>query len=76
MAVAGSLTVRLTDGENEKVIQLNRSNRGVLIPPGVWDTMHDFTTGTVCVAFASHQYEEEDYIRDYDEFIAYRTEQQ
>jgi hypothetical protein len=58
------------------VIQLNRSNRGVLIPPGVWDTMHDFTTGTVCVAFASHQYEEEDYIRDYDEFIAYRTEQQ
>jgi dTDP-4-dehydrorhamnose 3,5-epimerase-like enzyme len=76
VAVAGSLTVRLTDGENEKVIQLNRSNRGVLIPPGVWDTMHDFTTGTVCVAFASHQYEEEDYIRDYDEFIAYRTEQQ
>jgi dTDP-4-dehydrorhamnose 3,5-epimerase-like enzyme len=76
VAVAGSLTVRLTDGVNEKVVQLNRSNKGVLIPPGVWDTMHDFTTGTVCVAFASHQYEEEDYIRDYDEFIAYRTEQQ
>ena len=35
----------------------------------VWDTMHDFTTGTVALAMASHPYEEEDYIRDYDEFI-------
>lgn len=70
-AVAGSLSVRLTDGVDEMDINLNRSNKGVLIPPGVWDTMHDFTTGTVCVAFASHQYEEEDYIRDYDEFLQY-----
>lgn len=71
VAVAGSLTVRLTDGEKESTVYLNRSNKGVLIPPGIWNTMHDFTTGTVCVAFASHQYEEEDYIRDYDEFIEY-----
>ena len=68
VAVAGSLTVRLTDGVDEKVVVLNRSSKGVLIPPGIWDTMEDFTTGTVCVAFASHMYEEEDYIRDFDEF--------
>ncbi len=71
VAVAGSLTVRLTDGVDEITVQLNRSNKGVLIPAGVWDTMHDFTTGTVCVAFASHLYEEEDYIRDFDEFCDY-----
>lgn len=71
VAVAGSLTVRLTDGTDEIAVNLNRSNVGLLIPPGVWDTMHDFTTGTIVVAFASHQYEEEDYIRDFDEFKDY-----
>lgn len=71
VAAAGSLTVRLTDGKDEKTFLLNRSNRGLLIPPGVWDTMEDFTTGTVVLALASHQYEEEDYIRDFDEFCEY-----
>ena len=69
MAVAGSFDVRLTDGKEEMTVRLNRANKGVLIPPGVWDTMHDFTTGTVVVAICSREYEEEDYIRDYDEFI-------
>ena len=71
VAVAGSLDLRLTDGEKEIIVNLNRSNKGVLIPPGVWDSMHNFTTGTVALAFASHQYEEEDYIRDYDEYLEY-----
>ncbi|MBP3299394.1 MAG: WxcM-like domain-containing protein [Muribaculaceae bacterium] len=71
IAVAGSFEVRLTDGKREMTVLLNRANRGVLIPPGVWDTMHDFTTGSVALALASHPYEEEDYIRDYDEFIEY-----
>ena len=71
VAVSGSLEVRLTDGTNEKIVKLNRSNKGLIIPPGVWDTMHDFTTGTVVLALASHPYEEEDYIRDYDEFLEY-----
>ena len=71
LAIAGSFTMRLTDGENERTVMLNRANRGVLIPPGVWDTMHDFTTGSVALALASHPYEEEDYIRDYDEFLEY-----
>lgn len=71
MAITGSFTVRLTDGKDVMTVDLNRSNRAVLIPPGVWDTMHDFTSGTVALALASHFYEEEDYIRDYDEFIKY-----
>ena len=71
VAVSGSFELRLTDGVQEITINLNKSNKGVLIPPGVWDTMHNFTTGTVALAFASHPYEEEDYIRDYDEYIEY-----
>lgn len=71
MAITGSFELRLTDGRNEKTFLLNRANKGVLIPPGVWDTMHDFTTGSVALALASHPYEEEDYIRDYDEFVEY-----
>jgi dTDP-4-dehydrorhamnose 3,5-epimerase-like enzyme len=71
VAVSGSVTIRLTDGEDEKVILLNRANKGVLIPPCVWETLHEFTTGTVCVSFASREYEEEDYIRDFDEYKKY-----
>lgn len=73
IAVSGSFDLRLTDGKDEMTITLNRSNKGVLIPPGVWDTMHNFTTGTVALALASHPYEEEDYIRDYDEYLEYVT---
>lgn len=71
VAVSGSVDIRLTDGVKEMVVTLNRSNKGLLIPPGVWDTMHNFTTGTICLALASGFYEEEDYIRDYDEFCEY-----
>lgn len=73
IAVSGSFDLRLTDGKDEMTITLNRSNKGVLIPSGVWDTMHNFTTGTVALALASHPYEEEDYIRDYDEYLEYVT---
>lgn len=73
-APSGSLTVRLTDGVDERVITLNRSNKAVMIPAGVWATYHDFTTGTVLVALASEHYEEEDYIRDYDEYLEFVKE--
>lgn len=75
IAVAGSLSVRLTDGKEEKVIHLDRSNKGLLIPPGVWKVMENFTTGTVIVVLASRQYEEEDYIRDYDDYCNYARTQ-
>ena len=68
IAVSGSFDLHLTDGEDEIVIRMNRANKGVLIPPGVWDSMHDFTTGTVCLALCDHHYEESDYIRDLDEY--------
>lgn len=75
IAVSGSLDLHLTDGREEIVIPLNRSNKGVLIPPGVWDSMHNFTTGTVCLALCSHHYEESDYMRDFDRYQEYIARQ-
>ena len=71
IAVSGSFDLHLTDGEDSIVIRMNRANKGVLIPPGVWDSMHDFTTGTVALALCDHHYEEEDYIRDLDEYYEF-----
>lgn len=70
-AVSGSFEVRLTDGVRERVFKLNRANHAVLIPAGVWRTLSDFTTGTVALSFASEMYDEDDYIRDYDDFLDY-----
>ena len=50
---------------------MNRANMGVLVPAGAWITMPNFTTGTVLMCIASEEYEEEDYIRDYDEYLRY-----
>lgn len=74
IAIAGSLEVRLTDGVNERIVRLCRANRGVLVPPGVWNTMSEFTTGTVALALCSHLYDEADYIRDYDEFLEWKQQ--
>ena len=71
IALSGSFDLHLSDGKEEKIITLNHATKGVLIPPGVWDSMQNFTTGTVILALCSHYYDEEDYIRDYDEYLDY-----
>lgn len=71
VAVSGSFQVILTNGTEETTVTLNRANMGVLVPPGTWITMPNFTTGSVLLALASEEYEEEDYIRDFDEFKRY-----
>lgn len=71
VAVAGSFDIILTNGRDETCVHLNRSNMGVLVPPGTWITMPNFTTGSILLALASEEYEEEDYIRDFDEYLRY-----
>ncbi len=72
-AVSGSFDLIITNGKEEESIRVNRANMGVLIPPGAWITMPNFTTGTVLLAIASEEYDEEDYIRDYDEYLRYMS---
>jgi hypothetical protein len=69
IGASGSFNINLNDGINDKIIFLNRPDLGLLIVPGIWRDLSDFSSGCVCLVFASEIYSENDYIRDYDEFL-------
>lgn len=69
IAVSGSFHVTLDNGHERQTFLLNHPYQGLLVETGVWRTLDDFSSGAVCLVLASELYEEEDYIRDYDEFL-------
>lgn len=71
IAAGGSFTVNLDDGTEKRSFHLNHPYQGLLIETGVWRTLDDFSSGAVCLVLASELYEEEDYIRDYNDFLKY-----
>lgn len=73
IAASGSFQVLADDGIEQKTFFLNRPNQGLLIPPGIWASEHDFSSGAVCLVLASHTYQAEDYIRNYNDFKSYRS---
>jgi dTDP-4-dehydrorhamnose 3,5-epimerase-like enzyme len=70
IALSGSFTVTVKDGKDKKSFLLNKPNVGLHIPNGIWRELENFSSGSVCLVFASDIFEEADYIRDFDEFIA------
>jgi uncharacterized RmlC-like cupin family protein len=72
IAATSSFEVHLNDGNTQKVISLNQPNCGLYIPPGIWAAEINFSSGAICLVLASHPYNENDYIRDYQEFIKYK----
>lgn len=72
VAANGSFTVTLDDGTNKKAFTLNRSYYGLLVVPGIWRDLDDFSSGAVLLCLASEKYDAADYIRDYDEFLKYK----
>ena len=68
IALSGSFEVVLDDGENKKRIMLNKPNKGLLIPTGIWRELDNFSSGAVCLVLASGEFDEDDYIRDYEDF--------
>lgn len=70
VAISGSFTVNITDGKRKKSVTLNRPYEGLLIVPGIWRTLDNFSSGSVCAVIASEHYDESDYIRNYDEFLS------
>lgn len=74
VAVMGGFTVSLWDGRQRRDVDLTRAYRGLYVPPGIWMDLVNFSSGAVSVVLASHHYEEADYIRDRDEFAAYRRQ--
>lgn len=68
--LSGSFDVRLHDGSVEEVHTLNRPNIGLHIGPMTWRELENFSSGSVCMVLASTPYDEADYIRDFDAFLA------
>lgn len=72
IAATGSFEVSLDDGHIKKSIQLNSPNLGLHIPPGIWASEINFSGGAVCLVFASHEYDENDYLRKYEDYLLWR----
>lgn len=72
IAASGSFTVELDDGKEKKPFTLNRPYQGLLVKPGIWRTLTDFSGGSICVVLASELYDPNDYIRVYEEFKDWR----
>jgi dTDP-4-dehydrorhamnose 3,5-epimerase-like enzyme len=70
IAVSGGFDITLDDGLNRKRVRLDSPQEGLLICPMIWREIDNFSEGSVCLVLASLYYDEADYYRDYDEFIA------
>ena len=70
IAMSGSFDVVVDDGTTQKTFTLNRSHVGLYLPTMVWRELVNFSSGAVCTVLASHRYDEADYFRSYDSFLA------
>jgi len=73
IAIAGSFDVTLDDGTEKRRFHLNRSYIGLYIPPMIWRELDNFSSGSVCVVLASAYYDENDYLRNYQEFLTLKA---
>lgn len=67
--VAGTSKVRITDGKEEFIVELNKPMMGVYIPRMIWKDMYDFSSDSVLLVLASTYYDGNEYIRDYKEYL-------
>ena len=69
IAISGSFDVTVDDGTEQRTFTLNRPYQGLLVVPGIWRTLQNFSSGSVCLALASHHFDENDYVREYEDFL-------
>lgn len=68
VALSGSFDVILDDGNKKRTYSLNRSYYGLLVPKMIWRSLENFSTNSLCMILASGKYNENDYLRNYDDF--------
>lgn len=73
VAVSGAFDVLLDDGVNKKIVHLDRPYNGLHVIPGVWRELLNFSSGTICLVLASEIYDEDDYLREYQNFIQWKS---
>jgi hypothetical protein len=71
VAASGSFEIELDDGLVKRTIMLNRPYQGLHIPPGIWAAEKGFSSGAVCLVLTSENYNEADYIRNYEEYLRF-----
>lgn len=74
ISISGSFDVVLDDGVNKKRVHLSRSYSGLYVCPMIWRELDNFSSGSVCMVLASNKYDEEDYFRNYSEFMLEREQ--
>lgn len=74
VALSGSFDVVLDDGTEKKTFTLNRSYYGLYVPKGLWREMENFSTNSLAMILSSTDYDANDYVRDYDEFLTLKRE--
>lgn len=72
IAASGSFDVTLNDGKVKRTFTLNRPYQGLLVVPGIWRDLDNFSSGSVCMVLASERYDASDYIRDFDDFLKWK----
>lgn len=68
-AVSGSFDICIDDGQDSTTIHLNRSDTGLLVVPGIWRVLNNFSSGSVCLVIASEEFNEADYVREKEDFL-------
>ena len=71
VALSGSFDVVLNDGKSTQKVTLNKPDKGLLIKTNVWRELDNFSSGAVCLVLNSDMFLEEDYIRNFDDFLMY-----
>ena len=74
VSASGSFEVHLDDGINKKTVMLNQPYTGLNVPPGIWASEINFSSGAICLVMTSHKFSEDDYIRDYQDFLKFKNE--
>lgn len=69
ICIHGSCKILLDNGNEKKIVSLERSYEGLYVPNNMWREMYDFSKDAVLMVLASEVYNEDDYIRDYDTFL-------
>lgn len=73
IAASGSFDITIDDGKNKKTVNLSRSYMGLHVHPGIWRDISNFSSGAICLVLASSEYNQDDYIREYEEFLNFKN---
>lgn len=72
IAISGSFIVTIDNGKSKREVLLNKPDKGLLISTGIWRELNDFSSGAICLVISSGEFDEEDYIREYNQFLTYK----